>query len=474
MDTKKIDYLYSVYNNENMLLAESVLKSAYMSKERDGGGQVLIDNLKEYVTLNAQKLSSFFESDNTGKLTDDEVLSLVSIFEYLAEAVEELCYQKLRTEYSAKQIDDSFEGVSPQQLFQIDINLIKEAYDKDCDEVQNNVSEDSLNDVLRIISYVKEKKSLTKVFGSNNWQNARLEDILYALYDYHKKNDDIFKPTGEGIPFLSEYEYASYFKIIKENCAENCSRNFERYRPSFISKKNLTPELKKLVFCKNLLEYYRTGVLVSKMGVLTNSLDDYYGEKDLKHNFNLTYNKKYNYDEFKTKQGNYIFAPEYIGSEPESLISDKAVKKDDTLSIGFLLKSGCESYYLLHIFLKDYNNLDGTYEIQLNILPDENIENRAQLIRFDNWETKQTHKNIAKKLNTSTHIHLYNHLDLLRGKTNGGFDIAYNIEDKNTNFVDALDLFFKIANFDFKLKDKLHRKVLKAIEAYKSEELSKE
>ena len=74
---------------------------------------------------------------------------------------------------------------------------------------------------------------------------------------------------------------------------------------------------------------------------------------------------------------------------------------------------------------------------------DGNIENRVQLIRLDNWQTQQYHKNIANKLQTKTHTHFYNQFDLIRGKENGGFDISHNLENGAVTFDKAFVTFVK-------------------------------
>ena len=100
-------------------------------------------------------------------------------------------------------------------------------------------------------------------------------------------------------------------------------------------------------------------------------------------------------------------------------------------------------------------------EIQLNALPEGDIEKRIQLIRLDNWKDKQTHKNLGHKLNTKSHIHLYNHFDIIRGKVNGGYDIAYNIEESGVDFNKGLEEFLKIVcdDKDFAINE-LYNKIM--------------
>ena len=95
-------------------------------------------------------------------------------------------------------------------------------------------------------------------------------------------------------------------------------------------------------------------------------------------------------------------------------------------------------------------------------MPKGSIDNRIQLVRFDNWAKEQTHKNIGKKLSTTTHIHLYNHFDLIRGKTNGSYDIAFNFSEESTDFEKALKVFLEFISGDDDIFKELTDKILKA------------
>jgi hypothetical protein len=97
-------------------------------------------------------------------------------------------------------------------------------------------------------------------------------------------------------------------------------------------------------------------------------------------------------------------------------------------------------------------------------LPHGSFENRVQLVRFDNWAEEQSHKNIGNKLKTTTHIHLYNHFDLLRGKKNGGYDIAFNLEEDSTDFDVALKVFLKFISSS----DELYKELFKRISRSKA------
>jgi hypothetical protein len=92
------------------------------------------------------------------------------------------------------------------------------------------------------------------------------------------------------------------------------------------------------------------------------------------------------------------------------------------------------------------------------------------LIRIDNYETKQAHKNLGgKRLDTTTHVHLYNHFDLLRGKVNGNYDISHNLENNSTDFISALHGFLSVLNLDVEL----HNEIVKKIKEIKSRRIRK-
>ena len=152
---------------------------------------------------------------------------------------------------------------------------------------------------------------------------------------------------------------------------------------------------------------------------------------------------------------------------PDRFEKIKAVKKGKELSIGCLLSSRItigkadydETFYLMHIHIDDVTNNKSNYELQLNVLPMGSFDNRVQLVRFDNWAEEGSHKNLGNKLKTTTHIHLYNHLDLIRGKKNGGYDIAFNLEEDSTDFNVALKVFLEFVCSDEKLQKRLFDRV---------------
>ena len=86
------------------------------------------------------------------------------------------------------------------------------------------------------------------------------------------------------------------------------------------------------------------------------------------------------------------------------------------------------------------------------------------MLRLDNWDSEQPHKNVGNKLKTRTHIHIYNEFDLLRGKVNGNFDIAYNLNSKSTEFNTALETFLDILELDNDSRAEIYNSTMEALD----------
>ena len=69
---------------------------------------------------------------------------------------------------------------------------------------------------------------------------------------------------------------------------------------------------------------------------------------------------------------------------------------------------------------------------------------------------------------------LGNEFDLLRGKSNGNYDIAYNLASKSTDFETALKTFLKILGFDESLQGKIYNTTMKCVNISKKDEKSLE
>lgn len=462
MDTSIIDELYDIYQVEDVLEAcyHFSLKKIKMEAMGDFS---LIPTIKDYIQSQTIKLGSYFisdkdESNKKFDLSNDVVLA----FESVASAanyymVDFLYANDIDSRESAK----FYEQIKVQDLFTINFDFL----DKACEEYLE-VAGDCYEGVKKLIDYVRKNKILDKLYDNNGWRNINIEELLLAIYD---KIED--KSLFENIrSYMPDQEYL-FFHNLKGNC-DNSNIKFDKYRPILSCTKQMRADFGKLIFCKNLLNFYQIGIMPDNEGRLECAVDEE-EQMVLMDNFKKVYNKNFDSAEFRKNQGNIICNPEVV-ADNFKIEAAKKVTQGDKLIVGFLISTGNEIVdsrinYLLHIEVSDVNNPCSNYEMQLNLLPRGAISQRLQLIRLDNWETEQPHKNIAKKLSTTTHLHIYNEFDLLRGKTNGAFDIKYNLESSSTDFNTSLKEFLKILDFDYDIQNKIYKATMRCFKNEKKE-----
>lgn len=469
IDTSKIDELYEMYCYSTSMESYNACLNALHSKEENGGGNVLIKNLVDYIEHNVKKVTSMYSSLQKEEQEKENIENIVYALKNIAVIVNYLLddYDKIENERTGIKYSHRF--VSMNDLFNFNFLTMQEAFAKYHEDV--NISRQMFNKTIELLEFFKEKKSFQKVFGNNDWYNMPTNEVLLSLKDYHKQHVEKFNIGKIKDSFLKEminrYSYG-FFEKIKNNCDIDFVQ-FDKYRPGFISKHTMISEIDKLVFCKNLLEFYRTDLYVDRNGYLDCCVDcipDYLVSK-----FRKLYNTKFDEKEFKSKQANIIFNPDFNYNyskdfnKPHAILSMKNIQTDNGLVIGIILENYTgEIYYLLHIAIDDIHKNESSYEIQLNLLPQGDIDKRIQLIRMDNYETQQAHKNLGgKRLDTTTHVHLYNHFDLLRGKQNGNYDISHNREGESTDFYSALNDFLGVMEIDVEL----HNEILKKIKEIK-------
>lgn len=475
IDTSIIDRLYTIYLGEHLNFAKDCFWSALRSKPENGGGATLLENLKQYIEENSNKFPNGFSSEEN-HINEVEIISnLVHLFEDITYAVNNLLDDYELEHYSTITRENLF----PVDMFKINPQLIKDAYKKYynteniIDDCVSNISPETLEKFLKLLDFIKTNNSLNKIYKSFHWKHQPLEDVLKNLYDYHGKNS-LFHIGEKEMFELDTYvdNDVSYLKKIKDNCVKISSINFDQYRPNYISKKGINSDIDKLTFCRNLLNFYKTEIMPESY---YNSLDfalNKLEENELKSNLKKCYSTAFDLETLKTHQCNVIYNVDQPLKGPEKLVTHQSICKNNSLAVGFLLSTDSrfrdytnETYYLLHIYIEDITNPTCNYEIQLNILPDSKISHRIQLIRLDNWNSLQTHKNLSKKLTTTTHIHLYNPLDLLRGKKNGSFDISFNTNSASTDFETSFKTFLDILDLD----DSLYNTVSKTINTKNSQ-----
>ena len=508
MEFEIIDRLYQAYKTNKYPIAQTILMSEYMSP---GGGDALIELFNNYINANIGQLPNYFLSKEATSSQSELAKNIVDTMQNVAAMVdfyridlmmpnsgnddffEEESFEFEDNPYYRDSFvdsfaaggrynydieddyDDVFEDTLPQQLFFISTDFMQEAFNRYCDNAPG-VSPEGFEHVLNFINYVKSQNLISRVFMNNDISQMDFENVIISILDADKTiAENIYV---EPLEFTardvvgSDTELFDYFNYIKFGCEDIKDLPFQQYRSTFISRRGFNVDLDKLVFVRNYLEFIRTGVMPTPDGKI-------YFEADLseklesEREFAELYRTGFDNREFVNHQANYIFDINGAMLSPGKLQKFKSVKNDKSLSVGCLLSSNslfCDTvhddvYFLVHINIDDVTNNKSNYELQLNILPQAVIENRVQIVRFDNWKEEQTHRNLGNKLNTVTHIHLYNHLDLLRGKKNGAYDIAFNLTEDSTDFETALKVFMEFIVRDEELQNKLIKKVLKAKES---------
>ena len=476
IDTSKIDELYDIYCYENNEMAYESLFSALRSRVEKGGGSALIENLKKYIDKYSNKIPSMYSSVKTEEQEKENIDTICYNLENIADVVNDLLDEWFEKDKDKCGVKYKPSYIRSNDLFKFNEFTIKEAYEKYSDRI--DLSNKMFVKTMELLKFIKDKKSIEKVFGKNDWYNMPTEEILLALKDYYKNNQDKFEfyeNKDSLIQELIQNYPCHFFDDIKRNC-DSSFEKFDKYRPMFVSKQEMTPEIDKLIFCKNLLEFARTGLFVDRNSYLDCRVN-YDTPEYLISEFRKVYNKNFDEISFRVNQVNLIFNPDFNYDlainyyKPENVLSMKSIEIEDGVIIGSLLENETkEIYYLVHIAIKDINKSNSSYEIQLNLLPQGKIDKRIQLMRVDNYETQQAHKNLGgKRLPTSTHVHLYNHFDLLRGKVNGNYDISHNLENGSTDFDTALNLFLSTMDLDIEL----YKEIVKKIKEIKTRRIRK-
>lgn len=461
MDFSIIDQMFDDYKNEHPFEIDDILMNYYKKY-----GQELIDTVKEYIKQQSSGVSNYFKSNKDEVLVEHNLVSeYVNAFENLVMSVNDYL---IDITFS----DDEDDGyvtslnIKPHDLFNIDINIIEQGVHK-----YGECYIDDFNKIKDLIVYVNKNKVLKKLYKDGSWHEIDFEELIYNIYDY-VKNKSIFKT--DYVSSLSSDDDMLLFKKIKNNCAEMLRDSFDKFRPNLNSTKQIRADFGKLIFCRNLLLFYQTGIMPGHDGFVDFSVD-FSEYLEMIDDFKALYSRHFDETTFREGQSNFICNPEVYSSNYK-LEAKKCIRQGNKLIAGFIVS--CEDRmgytqndYLLHIEIDDINDSLSNYEMQINIIPHGKINQRLQLMRIDNWASEQTHKNIANTLSTTTHVHLYNEFDLLRGKTNGSFDIAYNLEGTGVEFETALKKFLDIIDFGIDISKTVYRSIVKAVNLNKSTEI---
>ena len=243
MDTKRIDKLFTAYLTNDLGTAQMMFDSAYNTPEYNGGGQVFIDNLKEFIKEESNKFPSYFASYKNEPNEDDMIKNIIfaldTVYYYVDQVVdgrmnyddEDYLHNLMEEITDADYFDETERMFTTIDILDTNMNLIFEAA-KLAPEEELEI----FDDVIRLLKFLKKNDSITKVFGGNYWKDKPLEEVIYRLYDYHKKNRKAFQfKSKKYFTEIGVYDCLPYFDKIQFNCSQISQEKFDKYRTTFIT-----------------------------------------------------------------------------------------------------------------------------------------------------------------------------------------------------------------------------------------------
>lgn len=275
---KLIDKLYKTYCEELPFVTCNSIHSSQLDCEE-------LENYAKDMSKSISNIYSSIQEDNNEK---DYIDNIVSILEEVAMYVDDWL------DYT---VGGSHTFITANDLLDFNLNTVDFAFEKYNKYIPKNM----YNKTINLLKFIKDKNSLKKVYGSNNWKNLSTKEILISLKDYHKNNEKLFNICNDDneayIELGKDFDRNfGFFNTIKNNCDLNFN-NFDKYRPCFISKKELNVKIDKLIFCKNILEYLKTDLFVEHGGYLNCKLDCQ--EEYVLESLRKTYSKSFKIDNFK-------------------------------------------------------------------------------------------------------------------------------------------------------------------------------
>lgn len=455
MDYSIIDKLYDSYLNDDSIDVENNLRShQYLPG--------FIETVQSYIKEQTKLISNNYVSNVDEKNKVDLIVKQTTdAFEVLLDPIQTLIINYACKDSYFDIFDDEMEHIEikPHDLFSISMKLMEDAIEK------YSKNKETFEKVKKLILYVRKHKLIQELYPDDSWKDMNFGELIATLYD-KAKDKSVFE--GEYAGVLDNED--TLFGRVKSNCRNVTAISFDKYRSKLNTNKQLLVQYGKLIFCKNLLMFYDTDILIKKDGLIDCTAD--FTEKlKLKDSFKKLYSHRFDETKFRENQTNFICKPEII-TNTTKLEARKSVNFGNRMIMGFLISAttslfssfNYEVQYLIHINIEDVNNPCSNYEMQLNLIPAGKISKRLQLLRLDNWANEQPHKNVGNKLKTRTHIHIYNEFDLLRGKVNGNFDIAYNLNSKSTEFNTALETFLDILELDNDSRAEIYNSTMEALD----------
>ena len=470
MDFSIIDELYNIYKNEDISYAKQQF-GRYFYKYELAGEHDFIKTIKDYIDQQVPFVSNYFISDKDENLNEHELIKdFVTAFENLIFPIETTIVDYLIStdNYQRDRVEPREPvQIKPHDLFTMDIKIIEDAV-----RLHGEHCEEDFRKIKNLIQYVKKHQLLKKIYKDDSWHEIDFEELMYGLYD-SIKDKSIFQSDLKPSCRLEIFP----FEKIKANCSELLSGSFDKFRPNLHSSKQIRADFGKVIFLRNLLTFYETGIMPHYNGFIDMSVDEFEHD-DLIEDFKKLYSKNFDETEFKNNQSNFICNPEVYNYEFSFEAGKKVIQGKKFISACIVscvdqFKS-VRNDYLIHIKIDDVNDEYSNYEMQISIIPRGDLSLRLQLMRLDNWHKEMSHKNVAKKLATTTHIHLYNEFDLLRGKENGSFDIAYNLEGESTSFETSLKRFLQILDLGDDVTKIIYNNTMKVVNSHKKVATEKE
>ena len=203
------------------------------------------------------------------------------------------------------------------------------------------------------------------------------------------------------------------------------------------------PDLGKLSFLRNLLEYKRSGVWVNteqEIGRVYHE-DNSIEEQQSIELFQELYSEEWNEEQFRKNQSSFVGKPKNHLCRDKKLnvikTSELVETTSDNVYFGFLLKGDTTNQLSYIHIVKTQNDYD--YEIQFYILPNNIFNERLQVSRHDGFSVVVAHNNLDKQqVQTYSHSHVYNVLEMILGRKKGKYDISYNSASEPKSFDESL------------------------------------
>lgn len=451
MKTCNLESLYEKYLNKNL----DYTKLKNMSYEEK---ELLKTEIESYLEISTKKISAFFVSnkyDLRHLFLECSLQEDFSIFMHnflrVRRGNNKDGYANILAKHNA--INNAFDLFSlTEEEFEL-VMICPKIEQPDRDDFLFKLDGVRIERLKLFISLAKNHNILDKL--KEDWENVKNLEKYFDLISV------ILGMLNDAeINSLLNYESSKIDYIFMQEPKQFLDV-FDHYKKRLITNKQIYNMIEKTTFCRNVLTGFETGIFIDEWGYV---IDDVQRSEHAKANIEQKLFDIYqNFDNkaFVKKQGNFICEPKMI--YPFSRISEKLISKfsinGNILNIGFVIEDFFGQLYFIHIS-KDVTDKNNNFEIQFNYLPNNSIDNRIQILRMDSYNNQGAHKNVGgSKILTQLHLHVYNKLDLIRGKDNGSYDIEYNLAKNIYDFSQCLNMFCKIINLPESIQKTIKNKI---------------